>query len=278
LHSWKRAPLQGTLHKMPRACQSNVYPRCFFFVARMLRIILYFHGFQSVSSPIKRQTYRYIYIYIRSRSTWRASGRFIRVFMAILTKREREIERDARSYRYKSACGRFSEMYRGFTRSLTWIHRGPWSMLFSITSISIDIRVRGTNRCCNNSGGQDATVRSDANTESRFSKAVRFDDGKRCFWCLRRFNWNFNFRPPNRTPCRWSRSSIERFGICVFSQSEISDSLSCVRACVVHGNLSCEKTRYRQILADQANEGPRVNHSFVTLWSRHHKWTTYSYK
>lgn len=33
-------------------------------------------------------------------------------------------------------------------------------------------------------------------------------------------------------------------------------------------NLSCEKTRYRQIPADQANEGPRVNRPFVTLWGR----------
>jgi len=168
---------------MPRACQSNVYfPRCFS-VARMLRIILYFHGFQSVSSPIKRQTYRYIYIYLASQYVARIEKIHPCVYGDTYRERERErkIERDARSYRYKSTCGRFSEMYRGFTRSLTWIHRGPWSMLFSITSISIDIRVCGTNRCCNNSGGQDATARPDANTESRFSKAVRFDDGKRCF-------------------------------------------------------------------------------------------------
>lgn len=27
------------------------------------------------------------------------------------------------------------EMYRGFTRPLTWIHRGPHSVLFSITPV-----------------------------------------------------------------------------------------------------------------------------------------------
>jgi len=65
-----------------------------------------------------------------------------------------------------------------------------------ITHIRIYTCIRDTcsrtNRPCNNSASQDASTR---NTESRLSKAPRFDDGSAVLMS-RQFNWNFNFRSP----------------------------------------------------------------------------------
>lgn len=95
--------------------------------------------------------------------------------------------------------------------------------------------------------------RLNANTESRFSKSSRFNDGSAVFVSARvDLIENFNSRPTGRS------LSIS-FRICVFGQVKYRVRYH------ARSNLSYEETRYRQIPADQADQGPRVNHPFVTL-------------
>lgn len=116
-----------------------------------------------------------------------------------------------------------------------------------------------TNRRCNNLGSQDAVARKTTRREHGkpvFEIVTRFNDGSAVLMSPCRFNWKFQLLPR-----RIGDRDPHRFVFVFSGPSEISNSLS--RA---SSNLSYEETRYRQIPADQANEGPCVNHPFVTLW------------
>lgn len=106
----KRAPLScSALHRTPRACQSSrlmLSPR-FFFGAQLPRTIPHFRSFRPVSSPIKHARRTNIYPAAPAQSTWRASGRFVRVFEDIC----RDGERAGLSIQVAALPGNVSRIY-----------------------------------------------------------------------------------------------------------------------------------------------------------------------